>query len=1060
MAFAVLCGLIGLLALIGWLFGIHSLRSPFPSLSRTMMPNMAPAVLLIGVALCFLIKGSFRNRCVAGTLGAFAMLVGLLTLAEYAFAVDFGIDQLLFKVPPGEPDSASPSRITLNASASLFLLGSAIVLSSIRHTATRLVSELLALLTLFLSIMTQVGFVLKGFSVPGLNSYTAIAFNASIAILCGSAGFLLAIEAHAQAVNRRSLLFSSPSVVLFSMAFIPYAIGVFFQFQSVADHHTSVDNVVRDYGVEKALDRLLESLNEFEMGYEMWLLKGDSQCQDTFDTTFTELTGKLAALRSLGEENPEAKAEIDHLDAQISALFGRKDLLHDQLFASLQKDSVNQTHDELKRAITSILELNGKIRDRIDARISTLDVGTQTELNSSVMTSCIAALLFSTSFILFIQENRRRKKAQLHALAAQEHMENVVDTVREPLIVIDEQLKIVSANRSFHQAFKTTPAEISGCALFEICGGSWNVSPLKELLNTPADMPTLFENILLAHDFPAVGRRVLLLNARKICRAGNNTQKILLAIEDITGRQEAEQRAMLLSSILDKTPDIVAMANPDRTITYLNQAGRAFLGMALEQNLFDMCKDGQTCCAAELFRRDSASVAVKDGTWEGEVILRCHDATVVPFSQVLIAHKSSDGRIEQLSTIARDISARKQAEEELRRSREDLNRAQAVAHVGNWRLDVPHNKLLWSDEAHRIFGIPKNTPLAYESFLAVVHPEDRGLVNRSWKAGLNGEPYDIEHRIVVGKQVKWIREQAELEYDSQGVLLGGFGTAMDITEMKNHEAELRRINDRLTQQTCLLLAANKELEAFSYSVSHDLRAPLRHINGFLQLLRAKAAGQLDEKSTHYLDTIDDSSRQMGVLIDDLLAFSRMGRAELCYDAVALTTLVNDILRDLKIETTGRKVEWRIASLPCALCDKAMIKQVFINLIDNALKYTRTRDAVMIEIGASTEPPPPTPSTGAERETRRDIVIYVRDNGVGFDMKYASKLFGVFQRLHPSDQFEGTGIGLANVRRIVNRHGGNTWAESELDKGATFYFTLPAADEAAHMPHQQAYAPPA
>jgi signal transduction histidine kinase len=248
-------------------------------------------------------------------------------------------------------------------------------------------------------------------------------------------------------------------------------------------------------------------------------------------------------------------------------------------------------------------------------------------------------------------------------------------------------------------------------------------------------------------------------------------------------------------------------------------------------------------------------------------------------------------------------------------------------------------------------------------------------------------------------------------------------------ERKKSEEALKQLNLALNQRTKQVESANKELEAFSYSVSHDLRAPLRHIDGFVQLLQKHTVETLDEKSKRYLTIVTDSVKKMGQLIDDLLAFSQIGRTELRTTRVELDNLIKIILLELQMDLQGRNIDWKISQLPEVNGDPALLQLAFRNLIENAIKFTRSREQAQIEIGYSDGEP-------------NEITFFVLDNGVGFDMQYVDKLFGVFQRLHRTDEFEGTGIGLANIQRIIHRHGGRCWAEGAVDHGATFYFTLP------------------
>ena len=245
--------------------------------------------------------------------------------------------------------------------------------------------------------------------------------------------------------------------------------------------------------------------------------------------------------------------------------------------------------------------------------------------------------------------------------------------------------------------------------------------------------------------------------------------------------------------------------------------------------------------------------------------------------------------------------------------------------------------------------------------------------------------------------------------------------------------ELQKLNadleQRVAERTRQLEAANQELQAFAYSVSHDLRAPLRHMVGYTELLQKQASAILDERSRHYMLMILESAKQMGTLIDDLLAFSRIGRAETQKTMVSLAQLVKEAVSEVQQETEGRNIVWSIGALPQAYGDRSLLRLALVNLIANAVKFTRTRPQAEIEIGCT---------DGKDDE----VVVFIRDNGVGFEMKYVNKLFGVFQRLHRAEEFEGTGIGLATVQRIIHRHGGRVWAEGLVDRGATFYFSVP------------------
>jgi PAS domain S-box-containing protein len=307
-------------------------------------------------------------------------------------------------------------------------------------------------------------------------------------------------------------------------------------------------------------------------------------------------------------------------------------------------------------------------------------------------------------------------------------------------------------------------------------------------------------------------------------------------------------------------------------------------------------------------------------------------------------------------------------------------------------------------------------------YLDFIHPDDRASTSAEagrQAAGQAAISFENRYRCKDGSY-RWLSWNAA-PLPSRGLI---FAAARDVTDEKRTAKELERRAEELT-------VVNHELEAFSYSVSHDLRAPLRHIHGYVEMLQRSTNGNLSEQAQRYLKTITDASVEMSQLIDDLLAFSRMSRTEMRTSPVPLDQLVKETIRNLEMATRDRRIIWEAAQLPPVVGDPSLLKQVLANVIGNALKYSRMRDPARIEIGCA-----------GEEDGR--LILFVRDNGAGFDMQYVNKLFGVFQRLHRPEEFEGTGIGLATVRRIVARHGGRVWAEGAVNEGATFYFTLKPA----------------
>jgi PAS domain S-box-containing protein len=443
------------------------------------------------------------------------------------------------------------------------------------------------------------------------------------------------------------------------------------------------------------------------------------------------------------------------------------------------------------------------------------------------------------------------------------------------------------------------------------------------------------------------------------------------------------------------------------------------------------------------------------------------------WAEIVITPLLDDFRILRgFSKVARDITARKKAQEqlahlavELSQQAEDLARSRETLETQSRMLqsvldsmaeglvatDEQGRFILWNPAAERILGIATN--LSCEKWTehygllmpdaVTPFPVDRIPLVRA----IRGEASMTEMfvRKPGHSAGTCIEVSAGPLKRKDGVVCGGVAAFRDITQRRADERQIQKLNDelelRVEERTAQLETANKELEAFSYSVSHDLRAPLRHISGFSKLLVEEFGSTFKPDAQHYLERIQAGTFKMGLLVDELLNLARVGRHALSPQATKLNPIVAEVIAILEPESEGRGVEWNIADLPEVDCDPVLVKQVFQNLLANALKFTRSCFASNPEQSQASDPH--AVIEVFHEEQAGQSVFVVRDNGVGFNMKYVDKLFGVFQRLHSAEEFEGTGIGLVTVQRIVHKHGGRVWAEGETNKGATFRFTLAA-----------------
>jgi PAS domain S-box-containing protein len=842
--------------------------------------------------------------------------------------------------------------------------------------------------------------------------------------------------------------------------------------------------VAHTHEVSTTLELTLRHLLDVETGGRGFALTGDERFLEPLKTGESAVGHDLQFLRLLLADNPAQLRRIDLLEEQANDRIEAANKLvalrqsRGTVPTELQMEPGKQIMDAARTNVEQMEAAEGRL---LGQRSQRARAALHSAVSAIVLGSVLGVIFLSVAGFTVSREIGVSARARVQVTALNANLEQrvvdrtaalgesegrlagVIQSAMDAILTVDDQQNIVMFNAAAERMFRCPAAEAMGQSVTRFIPQRFHAAHsghIHKFADTGVTSRAMGpKNALWA--VRADGQEFQIeASISQVVTGGKKLFTVIL--RDVTERVRAEAAREHLAAVVDSSDDAIISKDLNGTIKTWNRGAETVFGYSASEvvgkPMLMFIPPERVSEESEILARIRRGESVE----HFETVRVRKDGKKIDISATISPIRDGGGAIVGASKIARDITERKQAEsrlagqaEELSRQAEELLRSQQALETQSLMLqsvldsiseglvaaDVTGKFLLWNPAATRIVGMgAENVPPGewnqhYGVFLpdtVTPFPAEQNPLLRA----IRGEVCVAEmylHNQELDNGV-WIETSASPLKDKDGVARGGVIAIRDITQRRADEREIRKLNEeleeRVVQRTAQLQTANQELEAFTYSVSHDLRAPLRHIGGFSRILSEDFGSGMPAEAQSHLKRIEDGVHRMGLLVDELLNLARVGRHALHLQATELNSVIEEVVSLLQPETEGRAVTWKIAELPSAECDPILIKQVFQNLIANALKFTRTRERAIIEI--------------SQRQEEGEMAIAISDNGVGFDMKYKDKLFGVFQRLHRAEDFEGTGIGLATVQRIIHKHGGRTWAEAELDKGATFYFTLGAA----------------
>ena len=924
---AIVAVAVGVMVLVGWAFDIAVLKSILPGWA-SMKPNTAVCFILIGIALWLTTRQSSISNPhsaimfsrLARLCGLLAGLIGLLTLGEYIFGWNPGIDQWLAREPDDTVGTSHPGRMAPETALNFVLLSVALWLANgtrkIRWTT--LASANLGLLVAIFALAALLAYLTPGLGAYGWFGLTIMAVHT--AILFAMLGMAVIAISWQPDVLQWSLNGRATAAFACGMVMLTF-IGLSASRSQLYMNELNHQIVYGEQVVSDIYGLLIEVIDA-QAHARGYVISGDEQIKTDYLENKTNSNAKLEALRKLMADNPHQQQQFARIEASINAEFqwlhqavdiertGITDAVRSKRVAHGEglMDSLRSTLDQIANEHRQLTQQLKRETEGVDALFYRI-IFFSTLISLMIFLSVIFRLNFAVSESKQAEQALKKSAVLLNEMGRLAKVGGWEFNVETRKVVWTEEVYRI------HEVDVTyKPTVDTGIEFYAPASRPIIAQAVQRAIEYGEPYDAVLEFIT------AKGNHRWVQTSGKAYQEHGKTLTVFGTFQDITERKSAEimlhNSEARLQTIVENLSEGLAVSDLDGQLLHFNRAALDLHGFTT----LDECRQYLSKFA------DTFELSAMDGT-------------VLSLDQWPLARVLRGENLHNLEVRIRHIQA-------------------------GWQ---------------RIFNYG-----------------------------------------------------GTLVRDTAGQPLLAILTISDITERKQAEAEIRQLNAELEQRvaarTAQLQAANTDLEGFSYSVSHDLRAPLRAIDGFAAILREDYASRLDDEGRRLFQVVSDNAKKMGQLIDDILAFSRAGRFELHLTALDMNALAQQVWQELEPQRAGRIIEFRLGDLPSASGDPAAVRQVWQNLLGNAIKFTRGREPALIEVGGTSE--------------AGETIYHVRDNGAGFDMAYANKLFGMFLRLHGMDEFEGTGVGLAIVKRFIMKHGGRVWAEGKTGEGATFWFSLP------------------